>query len=293
MGKSFFKNLLCCLISGVALLSMSGCTSSDIKAYNAKLRIEIENIDELLSGISDAEKKFVSLEIELTSHEVDLEKPVVMKLTNVNDFSESVYLAPGEYTISSYKFKTPSAVPYECENLAEKNLSVKAENTEKLAVKMKRLANTEPLKEIINAENYTERIQIDGKLYDIRTLDQYIEFDFDRPANKRVPAVKIAGLYAIYNKKQEIIGVQIENPNCFIFGGICVGMEISEIANKENGIIGLPSHGMETPVFFDLWIDTEYLFVDSKSGARVEAVMNKGFTSIESIKFMLGEEGKR
>lgn len=283
------RRLLCTLLTGAFIFCICGCASSEVRAYNAKLHIELSGFDEVLDGMSDLEKSFVALKLDIKSAEYDT-SPYSVKLSEANDFSEEIYLTPGAYRISSVSFSSAYKYPYEYEDLGSKVIEIKAENTENLKIKINRIPGTTPLDEIKKAEKYAEKIQIYDTIYDIRNLDQNFTFDTEKKDKNGIPCNEVEGLWAITDNAGKIKGVKFESNKCFIFGGIGTGMDISDIADKDTGIIGMPSKGKGCPVVFDMLFRTRCLFINTANSASVEVALNRGFTTVESVKYMLGKD---
>lgn len=290
-------------VLGMALLMVFGLCACGNEGQEGACECVVELVDlpDEFEKLPENIRK--NVEISVAIENVVTEKEVQAYLTEENDFQEVLYLNPGTYRVI-YVYAFPSALAeleveasgekFELTRDEEAEVEVSVVNTEAFADWAWSMDAT---REIVQADVFSQTVQFEGQLIELKQIVQYVEFTYDnqiasydrvtiKNADKGVSiTVQNQGEEPAKWTDCEILEVTFRKNNVIFGQGICLGMNVSEIVHEEEGLLGTPDEMTGTVLMGTGYADTSASYIHGTSGDKLTLAIESGGEYIRSISY--------
>lgn len=302
MRKIFLVPLLtfCLILSGV----LSGCTKTEEERWTADCSIYLENLPEEYALLSDEVKEKIQITVSLVGSASG--KRFSVKLSDENDYQETISLTPGTYRVSNVYVSDQRLAMFQVDT-ADKTVEVVKDSQSQLPVKLtdpagfvETMKANQPLEEILQADPFSRQVQYAGKIVDLNYIWQHMQFSTTE--NKRlspsevyyIPSTSHSGVSMVVQNQTStmiaineatFIGVRFFNNNVVFPGGITMGMNVPAIAHKTKGLMGVPDYCLGSPLIGQGYSEAVLVYLDPVSGDRISFTVNSGDPLINMVTY--------
>lgn len=225
-----------------------------------------------------------NMRISVSVENIVTEKGATAYLTQENEFSETLYFQPGTYRVTSVYVSPSNLLELDAE-ASEEKFELDRKNETEVEVF---IANAEAFadwawsmeatREIVQADAFSRMVQYEGQVIDLKQIAQYVEFSYDSQiaAYDKVTLKNVdKGVYiTIQNQNEEpaswtsceIIEVSFRKNNVILGQDIRLGMDVTPLVHKEDGILGTPDKMSGTALIGAGYSTTKASYVDGESG---------------------------
>lgn len=305
--KKRLKHVLSVFLLCILFLSaFAGCgKNGKLNEGNCKCKVVFTDIPKEFSMLEENLKDNFS--IELTLRNVINEKLYKVVLNQKNDFSQELSLHPGTYQVyllgASHAGYTELRIKADAESVElspDKNavLSVTVDNQDEFT---KHWMAIQPMPEILLAEKYSELIQINRQVIDIKDILSQLNLNFEGQAHayeKREMVDNDMGVaVTLLNTSEnvsdwkdcEVIGIRVFKNNVVFPEGVTLGMAVDKVCHRTEGIYGEPDNFTGSLLYGWSVDDTEAVYTDSVSGDRITLKLAVDGSAINSITYELAQ----
>lgn len=275
------------LLSITAIVLLSGCgkygklNDGDCVSY-----ISLESIPDEFMVEEDG--KDYNTHISLTLKNMSNSKSYKIELNKDNNFESKINIDSGTYKIegcyfySKYINNVKVDSREETVNLTkegEGHITLYVENLDEIPSLVN---NVVPTEEIINADKFSKLVQINGQVFSLVDILNYIPF-----SNKSSSIIS-GEEFELYNKEYgigvtlintqnetvsweqcKVKSVQVDGHNVVLPSGISLYMSMKKIASNKNGIYGKPDE-LSGSIFWTFGLDyTGAIYIDENTGDRI------------------------
>lgn len=290
-------------VLAIMLLLLSGLCAcgSEGKDGDCECVVELKNLPDEFEKLPENIRK--NVEISVSIENVVTEKEVQAYLTEENDFKEVLYLNPGTYRVI-YVYAFPSALAeLELEASEEKFELTRDEEAEVEVAVVNADAfadwawSMDATREIVQADVFSQTVQFEGQLIELKQIVQYVEFTYDKQiasydrvtiknADKGVSiTVQNQGEEPAKWTDCEILEMTFRKNNVIFGQGICLGMNVSEIVHEEEGMLGTPDEMTGTVLMGTGYADTNASYINEKSGDKLTLEIESSGDYVSAINY--------
>lgn len=287
-NRTLYKIIVTATSILLFITTMCGCdkTKEDAK-WNSNCIVKVSNMPDEFNSLPQSIANEFNIKIELKSIANDREYTV--NLNKDNDFSQDVNVLPGNYSVEGLFVNRNNYVMINVEPDISQ-FSISADNTQDICLMVTNtqefitnIKSIKPTDKIINADKFSRLVQYKGQIIDISEIDNYAKFeekDTTLLAGEEcyLQSIDDSGIVKILKNTTsdkinamdaDFIGVSFDKNNVVFPGGYTIGTSVSDVANKENGILGYPSYCLGSP-FIGMDIDwSSVVYVDMNTGDRI------------------------
>lgn len=302
MRKIFLVPLLvfCLMLSCI----LSGCTKMEEDRLTADCSIYLENLPEEYALLPDEVKEKIQITVSLTGSATG--KRFSVKLSDENDYQETISLTPGIYNVSNVYVSDQRLAMFQVDAV-NKTVEVAKDSQSQLPVKLtdpagfvETMKSNQPLEEILHADPFSRQVQYAGAIVDLNYIWQNMQFSTTE--NKRlspaevyyIPSTSHSGVsMVVQNQTSTMIsineatftGVRFFTNNVVFPGGITMGMNVPAIAHKKNGIMGVSDYCIGSPLIGQGYSEAVLVYLDPVSGDRISFTVNSGDPLINMVTY--------
>ncbi len=287
----------------IALLMIFGLCACGQKGQEGACEcvVELKDLPDEFEKLPENLRK--NVEISVSIENVVTEKSVSAKLTEENDFEETLHLNPGTYRVT-YTHVSPgnliglkveaSEEKFELEPERDEDVEVTVVNAEEFADWAWSMDAT---REIVQTSVFSGTVQFEGQLVELKQIAQYVEFEYENQIGSYEKATfgnSEKGVYiTVQNQSEEptgwkdceILEVSFRKNNVIFGKGICLGMDVTEVVHEDTGLLGVPDAMSGTVLMGAGYADTSASYIQGKSGDKLTLVIESGGDYIRSISY--------
>ena len=267
----------------VLALSLTGCAKTGkLDEGDCACVVRLENIPQEFKMLGDNEKSLLGIQVTLEN--ITTERRYQFELNEENGFEQDASLNPG-----TYKVYYCSASPYFLHmdmKARQDQLNVSRDGSNELTVYIEnmdefsdRVWNSQPIREIMQLDKFSRKVQWQGQIIDLKNITDYMDFSFDRQVRgyEQVSLSAPGFMITVQNQTSEaadwteceLIKVQTGVPEVIFPQGARVGMSVKEIMHAQEGIYGTPD-SMTGFLLIGTGMDnTGMVYYDESSGDRI------------------------
>ncbi|MCM1112979.1 MAG: hypothetical protein NC399_06960 [Muribaculum sp.] len=303
-----YRRLLPALIGSLLLaLSLSGCGKmGKLDEGDCKCTISFVDIPREFTMLEEnVQKNFV---IHLTLRNINTEKYYSIELSQSNAFRKEISLHPGIYTVSSPSSSQSSnaeislsadadSVELSAETPVEIHISV--DNPEEFTLHWMAV---QPMPEMILADKFDGRIQINRTLVDLRAdnasdLISQLDLSYENqvPAYGKIELTdaEMGVKLTLQNQTDapadwhtcKLVELYVYKNNVVFPQGVTLGMSPEKICNKTEGLYGEPDNFTGSLLYGWGFDDTSAIYKDESTGDKITLNLGAGNRSLQSIRY--------
>lgn len=286
----------------LCMFSMTGCAENTL-AGDCKCVVAVEDMPrELMMLDANVLENFyirISMENIYTEEEVDV------KLCAENQFQTELKLQPGTYRMSDCYAASSYLVPIEVE-CAQEKLELTRDDPKSVMIQITNRDefvdwawNCEPDREILQADAFSHKIQLDGQVIELEQIKDYVEIDYEEKvsgfAKVTLNNTKKGISMVVQNTDEDAVGwkdcklLEIHfTKNNVIWGrGAHVGMNVAEAVHATQGLYGKPD-SMSGTILAGVGYDKTYVnWSDEESGDKLTLAISSDGDFISEIIYYL------
>jgi hypothetical protein len=238
------------------------------------------------------------------------EKEYNIQLNVENNFATEIHLNPGNYKVQQCEQSLKRILDFEVNTdktsvelskVKEESLNIYIEDQEELIKVIKR---QEPSEKILQADLFSRKVQINGKMFALDKILENLTFDDDgmvEPYGKgQLEHSKYGIQVNVLNTTDQqktaseckVIDVTFESAFAVFPKGVNFGMSLSEISNEKTGIYGVPKslvgspyRLLDIPFLQDNLEPMSVIYYDEESGDQVTIKFSDNQKLIDSISY--------
>ena len=278
-----------------------GCTNRELKSLNSTITMSISDLPESYYQLSESSRKDLDVVVVLKpTEDYPDNKSAVFRLNEANGFSGTEYVTPGDYYVKSVDVVPDVSVPFgsNCTEDRSPVISAGRNNNTDFVLPIQEYQLYQTKQEILNEKSFSHKIQINDQIYNIEELFDKFTFNMDSPFECTMIQKKynsyscneIKGLFVITSADDNTnkpVGVEINDSNIKLWGGMTAGDHITKLTNSKNGCIGTPSYCKGSPIVGLGHDGTTFVFVDPHSEAALQAKISTEDRTIASISYVV------
>lgn len=284
------------------VFAMTGCAENAL-AGDCKCTVTVEDMPRELMMLD--ENVLEQFYIRISMENIYTEEDIDVRLCAENQFQAELKLQPGTYRISDCYASSSYLVPIEVESMQEKleltrddpmTVDIQITNRDEF---VEWAWNCEANREILQADAFSHKIQLDGQVIELEQIKDYVEFDYKE---------KVSGFAKVtLNNTKKGISMVLQNTdedavewkdcklleihftkNNVIWGqGAHVGMDVSEAVHASQGLYGKPD-SMSGTILAGVGYDRTYVnWSDPKSGDKLTLELSSDGDYISEIIYCL------
>ncbi|MFY9175691.1 MAG: hypothetical protein WAO24_10230 [Peptococcia bacterium] len=247
-----------------------------------------------------------NIEISTVLRNVSTGKKFSFKLTEKNNFQQTLDLIPGTYDVHSVFISNPALAIF---NVDTKLSSVKIVKNSQLELPLfitnhsdfiKTMENNKPTDEILGEEIFSRKVQFNGQIIELNSIKKMLKFkatvdkQLAAAETAYIPSTSHEGVALVVQNQTNhhlsindatFIGVHFSKNNVVLPKGITLGMNISTISHSQKGILGTPDYFLGTPLIGTGFNDTTLVYLDKNSGDRISFHVNPNDLHVSSITY--------
>ncbi len=239
----------------LCMLGLSGCSDNALKG-DGKCVVSVEDMPKELSMLD--ENILEQFSIRVTLENIYTEEQVDVRLNAENEFCEELDLIPGTYRIVSCYNSSTRLVPMELE-VAQEKVELTKEETGAVDIRIcNREAfsdwawNSEASREILQADAFSHKIQMDGQIMELEQVMEYVTFEYDEKVagfEKVTLSNREKGVTMVLQNTQEeaaswkdckLVEIHFTQNNVIWGQGAHVGMDVTQAVHATDGLYGKP-----------------------------------------------------
>lgn len=274
---------LCLIVLPILLM---GCSKYKGKLDEGKIScaVALDDIPESLSQLAEKSEEDINISISLTN--LVTNKYYDFDLNEENHFRQDATLDPGKYTYICY---TVTPLQYSIEmNPNEDVLEVgpdkanylgfRVTNEEKIAIQ---LQDEVPSKEIVKADQFSRKVQLQGQIIDLEHITDYVTFE----SEEMIPPYQYGFItnqeqkvtIEVLNESEQpasweeckLVQVNFMGSNVVLAGGVNIGMLYRDVTHNTKGIYGIPDK-LDGSIMFGMGMDPYIAYYnDASSGDQI------------------------
>lgn len=270
-----------CALLLLLMVGLCAC-SSEKKEGECECVVELKDIPAEFKMLP--ENILENIRIRVSVENIVTEKSETVYLTQENEFSETLYFHPGTYRVTGVYVSPSYLAELEVEASEEKfeldrnddgEVEVFVSNAEAFA---DWVWSMEATREIVQADAFSRMVQYEGQVIDLKQIAQYVEFSYDSqvPSYDKVTLKNMdKGVYiTIQNQTEEpadwtsceVLEVTFRSNNVIFGQDIRLGMDVTTLVHKEDGILGTPDKMSGTALIGAGYASTKASYIDGASG---------------------------
>ena len=273
---------------------------------------------ECVITMTDLPKEFSMLENNIREHfevnvtlkNITTEKLYHIKLTEKEDFSQTIHLHPGTYQVFSVSSNQSSNAGLTLEANVE-DVVLQEESPATIQVRIADTAaftehwmSVQPMPEILLAEKFDALVQIDRQVFDLRAEDNSdlisrldLKYDKEVPAYGKVElsdsekgitlTLQNPGSSPADWRNCNVIGIYVTKNNAVFPHGVTLGMAPSAVCHETDGLYGAPDKLTGSLLLGWQLDDTYAVYNDPSSGDKLTLDLGPDNTQIRGIRYEL------
>lgn len=250
-----------------------GCTSSEIKAYNATATLTIKDLPDSYYDLDKKVRK--KLEVDISVKDADVE------LKSSNDFTQTIYLEPGEYTITHHFIYPEVIAPVDYDSSKDIKFTVSRNNNTEVVVPLRNIVSYEPSEEILDVPTFSHKVQVNDKIYDMENISGAFSFNMSKPIKRTVAGKEynsfstneVPGLYLLADQKDEAntpVGIWIERKNIKLWDNITVGENVMDLSKRGKGLKNHLAFCKGSPILAMSFDDTDFIYMGDEGNDKLD-----------------------
>lgn len=306
--KKILKCMLPILLSVLALSTLTGC-SKEGKLDEGECKCVVSFVDipkELNMLEENLQENFA---VSVTLKNISNEKLYRIVLNEDNEFKKEISLNPGVYQVygvhasNSNNIGLTLVADKESVTLAADMpvaIRVEVEDTEAFT---QHWMSVQPMPEMILAEKFDGIIQLNRKVFNLRTDSSAIISELNLSREGQVAAydkIEVSdtdmGITLTLQNQTDtpvdwrsctVVGIHVYKNNVVFPQGVTLGMAPQAVCNAEDGHYGEPDSFTGSLLYGMGFDDTSAIYHDPKSGDKLTINLGSGDSSIRSIRYEL------
>lgn len=292
--------LLCCIVAFV----LSGCSKvGSEKSHDSSCQIYLDNLPKEYHMLSTEVRSIIEINVSLRNTSSDKKYHVI--LSDENNYHQTLELMPGTYEVYSISIPNKALAMFDVDTNLKSLLITKNTKIE-LPVSMTNpstfvdlMNSNQPTKEILAENIYSRKVQYNGELLDLNTINESMQFS-SQDSNKSlapgevsyIPSTSHSGISMIVQnktsrnipiKEASFSGVRFFQNNVVFPKGITLGMNITNITHAEKGILGTPNYCLGTPMIGIGYDSTTLVYLDENTGDRLSFYISPDNSFVSTI----------
>ncbi len=239
----------------LCMLGLGGCSDNALKG-DSECVVSVEDMPKELSMLD--ENILEQFYIKLTMENIYTEEEIDVRLNAENDFRVELNLIPGTYRIVSCYNYSSRLVPMELEAVQEKvELTKDGKGTVDIRITNREAFsdwawNCEASREILQADAFSRKIQLDGQVMELEQVKDYVTFEYDEKVagfEKVTLSNGEKGITVVLQNTQEeaagwqdckLVEIHFTKNNVIWGQGAHVGMDVTQAIHATDGLYGKP-----------------------------------------------------
>ena len=160
---------------------MNGCSkNADVHSFKAVCEFRLEGLpneyDQLAEAIRD------DIEVTVSIRNVSSDKSHYVDLTDANGYRQSLYLIPGTYDVNKPYISKKYLAMFDVE-IKMDSITIAKDSRTEIPVYVTNpsdfvnvMNNNQPKDEILNADIYSRKVQLNGKIIDLNNIMEVMVF---------------------------------------------------------------------------------------------------------------------
>lgn len=306
--KKILKRMLPVLLSVFALTTLTGCSKEGkLDEGECKCVVSFVDIPKELSMLEENLQE--NFTVSVTLKNISNEKLYKIVLNEDNDFKREASLNPGVYQVYGVHASNSNNIGLTL--VADKesvtltadmpvSIRVQVEDTEAFT---QHWMSVQPMPEMILAENFDGLIQLNRKVFNLRTDSSAIISELNLSHEGQVAAydkIEVSdadmGITLTLQNQTDtptgwrnctVVGLYVSKNNIVFPQGVTLGMAPKTVCNAEDGLYGEPDSFTGSLLYGMGFDDTSAIYHDPESGDKLTINLGASDASIRSIRYEL------
>lgn len=306
--KKISKHLLLVLIAILALTTLTGCNKEGkLDEGDCHCIISFVDIPKELSMLEEnLQEQFA---VTVTLKNIANEKLYTVVLNDDNSFKKEIFLNPGVYQVYGVHASNAGNIGLSLTTDRESvtlsadmpvSIRVKVEDTEAFT---QHWMSVQPMPEMILAEKFDGIIQLNRKVFNLRTDSSAIISELNLSHEGQVAAydkIEVSdtdmGITLTLQNQTDalsdwqnctVVGIYVYKNNVVFPQAVTLGMAPKAVCNATDGAYGEPNSFTGSLLYGMGFDDTCAIYHDPKSGDKLTINLGAGDSSIRSIRYEL------
>ncbi|MDL2301559.1 hypothetical protein LJC58_04300 [Lachnospiraceae bacterium OttesenSCG-928-D06] len=276
-------------VLSLLVIALAGCgKTGDANEGDCHLAVSMETIPKELNYVN--ENLYDNLSVFVNLENLANENHYKVALNAENDFSEDLYLNPGEYRITSC-YTSPSGLQVLSVDTRQEKVSLSYEEEDELDVFIDNydayiqwVNHNVAGAEILQSDKFSRKVQIQGEMVlldelmekyvfapesNMETVYPYKEIEVKNKDLGITLTLQNQTSESLSYKQCTVIGATFNGNHVILGGGVRLGMDITSVSHDKTGIYGIPDYCKGTVLIGTGYDSTDMIYLDEKSGDRI------------------------
>lgn len=290
----------------ILVFCLAGCgKTGKLNEGACKCTIVFTDVPKELSMLEENLQDNFRIRLELRNIANDKEYKIT--LNAANDFKKEISLNPGTYQIMGPYIDQASNIALKLSADKEditlapevpSTISIRVDNQKEFTEHWMAI---QPIPEVLLAEKFSEKIQFNRQLINIKDILPYLNLSYDKQVKAYGKAsvmdtdlgitvlLQNTGSTATDWKNCKLYGIQVTKNNVVFPKGVTLGMTAKKVCHNKDGLYGEPDRLSGTLLFGWSFGKTDAIYTDPASGDKIIINLGSDGNFIHSITYQFGQ----